>query len=63
MEREAEKFNKKADIRDAWLTDMTRILTNISFGTSASQVEAALKKHEAISTETVSRVSCCVLWS
>ncbi|ESO10412.1 hypothetical protein HELRODRAFT_183634 [Helobdella robusta] len=47
----AEKFEKKAILRESWLNDMTRIVSDQTFGNNTAQVEAALKKHEAITAD------------
>uniref|UniRef100_A0A915JNN2 Spectrin beta chain n=1 Tax=Romanomermis culicivorax TaxID=13658 RepID=A0A915JNN2_ROMCU len=62
LEQLATKFGRKADLRANWLKDMTDVL-NESFQTSKmtsstktlSQVEAAMKKHEAISADILSK--------
>ena len=46
----------QAALRDSWLNDMTGVLQDQNFGTSTTQVEAALKKHEAISADIEARV-------
>ncbi|KAI0237885.1 Spectrin beta chain, non-erythrocytic 1 [Lamellibrachia satsuma] len=51
----AQKFERKAALRDSWLNDMKTVLSDQNFGRSTSQVEAALKKHEAISADIESR--------
>ena len=47
----------QAALRESWLNDMKTVLSDQNFGRSTSQVEAALKKHEAISADIESRVS------
>ena len=46
----------QALLRDSWLNDMTTVLSDQNFGNNTTQVEAALKKHEAIATDIESRV-------
>ena len=46
----------QATLRDSWLNDMITVLSDQNFGSSTSQVEAALKKHEAICAEIDTRV-------
>jgi len=49
----------QAALRDSWLNDMTTVLAALSeqnVGNNTRQVEAALKKHEAISTDIDARV-------
>lgn len=50
-----QKFERKAALRDSWLQDMTAILSDQNYGSSSSQVEASLKKHEAISADVEAR--------
>ena len=52
----AEKFERKATLRESWLSDMITVLSDQNFGNNTSQVEAALKKHEAISSDIEARV-------
>ena len=52
----AEKFERKAALRESWLADMITVLSDQNFGNNTSQVEAALKKHEAISSDIEARV-------
>ena len=52
----AEKFERKAALRESWLSDMITVLSDQNFGNNTSQVEAALKKHEAISSDIEARV-------
>ena len=47
----------QAKLRDSWLNDMITVLSDHNFGNNTSQVEAALKKHEAICAEIDTRVS------
>ena len=51
----------QAALRESWLNDMKTVLSDQNFGRNTSQVEAALKKHEAISADIESRVSQCSL--
>ena len=46
----------QATLRDSWLNDMITVLSDQNFGNNTSQVEAALKKHEAICAEIDTRV-------
>ena len=52
----AEKFERKAALRDSWLSDMINVLSDQNFGNNTTQVEAQLKKHEAISSDIDARV-------
>lgn len=49
-------FFNQAALRESWLTDMTAILSDQNFGNRSDQVEAALKKQEAISADIEARV-------
>ncbi len=53
----ARKFERKAVLRDSWLKEMAALLSEAEFGKTAGQVEAALKKHQAISADILPRVS------
>ncbi len=57
LQQLAEKFERKAGLRESWVSDMTVVLSDQNFGNNTSQVEAALKKHEAISSDIEARVS------
>jgi len=53
----------QATLRDSWLGDMTTVLSALSeqnFGNNTQQVEAALKKHEAIAADIEARVRSLV---
>ena len=48
----------QAGLRDSWLNDMSRVLAqDQNYGNDTTQVEAALKKHEAVVAEIEARVS------
>lgn len=51
LEQMYARFDKKAKLREDWLSDMARILSNSSSFTSTSQIDAAFKKHEAIGAD------------
>ncbi|CAD6199906.1 unnamed protein product [Caenorhabditis auriculariae] len=51
LEQLAERFNRKADMRETWLTENQRLVSQDNFGNDLSSVEAATKKHEAIETD------------
>ena len=55
LEKLAERFQRKASLRESWVNDMTMVLTDQNFGNNTSQVEASLKKHEAISSDIEAR--------
>jgi len=49
----------QAALRESWLNDMTTVLSALSeqnFGNNTMQVEAAVKKHEAIAADIEARV-------
>jgi len=49
----------QAGLRESWLNDMMTVLSALSeqnFGNNTRQVEAALKKHEAIAADIEARV-------
>lgn len=45
------RFDKKAGMREAWLTENQRLVSQDNFGSDLASVEAATKKHEAIETD------------
>ena len=49
-------FYFQAGLRESWTNDMTAVLSDQNFGSNTTQVEAALKKHEAIAAEIETRV-------
>ena len=51
LEQLAEKFSRKAGLREAWLKDMSQVLDELNKGQDVHGVDAALKRHEAISTD------------
>ncbi|XP_052769142.1 spectrin beta chain, non-erythrocytic 2-like isoform X1 [Mya arenaria] len=55
LEQLAQRFRRKAEIRESWLMDMSQILEEKMVCNSAAQAEAAIKKHEAISAEILAR--------
>ncbi|EDO49576.1 predicted protein [Nematostella vectensis] len=55
LEKMAEKFQRKADLRESWLDDMVQVIDDELLGQDAATVEAALKRHEAISTDVKAR--------
>ena len=56
----AEKFARKAALRESWLNDMTQVLEELDKGQDVSAVDAALKRHEAISADVHAGVSFSV---
>ena len=51
MEQLAEKLNRKAALRESWLADMSQVLDELNKGQDVHAVDAALKRHEAISAD------------
>jgi len=49
--------NLQASLRESWLDDMMHVLEGEALGQDAATVEAAFKRHEAISTDVKARVS------
>lgn len=47
----------QASLRESWLDDMMHVLEGEALGQDAATVEAAFKRHEAISTDVKARVS------
>uniref|UniRef100_A0A5S6R1A2 Spectrin beta chain n=1 Tax=Trichuris muris TaxID=70415 RepID=A0A5S6R1A2_TRIMR len=55
LEQLARNFERKAKLRESWLREMTLIVQDFEFGRTVSQVEANVKKHEAISADILPR--------
>ncbi|NXX99778.1 SPTB1 protein, partial [Centropus bengalensis] len=53
LEQLARRFDRKAAMREAWLSENQRLVAQDNFGHDLAAVEAAKKKHEAIETDTV----------
>jgi len=45
------RFNRKAGMRETWLSENQRLVSQDNFGFDLTAVEAAAKKHEAIETD------------
>ncbi|KAL1791432.1 hypothetical protein HispidOSU_031447 [Sigmodon hispidus] len=52
LEQLARRFDRKAAMRETWLSENQRLVTQDNFGYDLAAVEAAKKKHEAIETDT-----------
>lgn len=50
------KFEKKSVLREGYLKEMIQVLSDPRYGASFSQVDATVKKHEAISADILARV-------
>ncbi|XP_027197243.2 spectrin beta chain, non-erythrocytic 5 kst [Dermatophagoides pteronyssinus] len=51
----ADSFYRKCNIRKSYLDEMIQVLSDVRYGNNLSQVEATIKKHEAISADILSR--------
>ncbi|XP_053908532.1 spectrin beta chain, non-erythrocytic 2 isoform X2 [Cuculus canorus] len=51
LEQLAARFDRKAAMRETWLSENQRLVAQDNFGTEMSAVEAAVRKHEAIETD------------
>ncbi|XP_075043168.1 spectrin beta chain, non-erythrocytic 4 isoform X2 [Mixophyes fleayi] len=51
LELLSQRFDQKAAMREAWLTENQRLVSQDNFGYDLSAVEAAMKKHEAIEAD------------
>jgi hypothetical protein len=56
LEQLARKFESKSQLRETWLREKTAVLQDIDFGSTSIQVEANVKKHEAIAADIIPRV-------
>nr|XP_020669027.1 spectrin beta chain, non-erythrocytic 2 [Pogona vitticeps] len=53
LEQLAARFDRKAAMRETWLSENQRLVSQDNFGSDISAVEAAVRKHEAIETDIV----------
>ncbi|XP_028968283.1 spectrin beta chain-like [Galendromus occidentalis] len=51
LEQLAARFDRKAGMRETWLSENQRLVSQDNFGGDLASVEAAAKKHEAIETD------------
>ncbi|XP_018115461.1 spectrin beta chain, non-erythrocytic 1 isoform X2 [Xenopus laevis] len=51
LEQLAARFDRKAAMRETWLSENQRLVAQDNFGVDLAAVEAALRKHEAIETD------------
>ena len=51
IEMLAQKFDRKCGMRENWISENQRLVSQDHFGTDLSSVEASAKKHEAIETD------------
>ena len=51
LEQLAARFDRKAGMRETWLSENQRLVSQDNFGFDMTAVEAAAKKHEAIETD------------
>lgn len=62
MEREAEKFRRKADLRSHWLTDKKAILEGIVFEDDVEQIQKATKMVDSVDADIGSKVRATFLF-
>ncbi|KRX93022.1 Spectrin beta chain, non-erythrocytic 1, partial [Trichinella pseudospiralis] len=55
LEQLARKFECKALLRETWLREMMVVLGEFNYGKTVSEVEASIKKHEAILADVLPR--------
>ncbi|VDK61916.1 unnamed protein product [Onchocerca ochengi] len=55
LELMAQKFERKAGLRDAWLREMSSVLQDFDLGRNIAQVEASMKKQQAIAADILPR--------
>ncbi|XP_057581524.1 spectrin beta chain, non-erythrocytic 2 isoform X3 [Hippopotamus amphibius kiboko] len=53
LEQLAARFDRKAAMRETWLSENQRLVSQDNFGLELAAVEAAVRKHEAIETDIV----------
>ncbi|XP_067877956.1 spectrin beta chain, non-erythrocytic 1-like isoform X6 [Heterodontus francisci] len=51
LEQLAQRFDRKAAMRETWLSENQRLVSQDNFGIDLAAVEAATRKHEAIETD------------
>eukprot|EP00061_Rhincodon_typus_P013853 g40481.t1 len=51
LEQLAHRFDRKAAMRETWLSENQRLVSQDNFGIDLAAVEAATRKHEAIETD------------
>lgn len=62
MEREAEKFQRKADLRSHWLADKKALLDNIAFDEDVEQIQKATKMVDSVDADIGSKVGCLFIF-
>ncbi|XP_040070142.1 spectrin beta chain, non-erythrocytic 1 [Ixodes scapularis] len=55
LENLACRFDRKSAVREGYLKEMIQVLSDPRYGSNLSQVEATVKKHEAISADILAR--------
>ncbi|XP_040266018.1 spectrin beta chain, non-erythrocytic 2 isoform X3 [Bufo bufo] len=53
LEQLAARFDRKAAMRETWLSENQRLVSQDNFGVDLAAVEAAVRKHEAIETDII----------
>lgn len=56
LENLACRFDRKSAVREGYLREMIQVLSDPRYGSNLAQVEATVKKHEAISADILARV-------
>ena len=56
LEQLAYKFERKSVLREGYLKEMIGVLSDPRYGSNLQQVDASVKKHEAISADILARV-------
>uniref|UniRef100_A0A1I7X9L2 Spectrin beta chain n=1 Tax=Heterorhabditis bacteriophora TaxID=37862 RepID=A0A1I7X9L2_HETBA len=56
LEQIAQRFNKKANLREVWLRNVQTVLEEMDHGRTATEVEKSLKKQQAIANDILARV-------
>lgn len=61
LDQLAEKFGRKATLRESWLADMSQVLEELDKGQDVHAVDAAIRRHEAISADVHAGVGAVVV--
>ncbi|VDO69394.1 unnamed protein product [Heligmosomoides polygyrus] len=55
IEQLAQRFHKKANLRESWLRNVQAVLEEMDHGRTATEVEKSLKKQQAIANDIIAR--------
>ncbi|KAK6047806.1 spectrin repeat-containing domain protein [Cooperia oncophora] len=55
LEQLAQRFHKKANLRESWLRNVQAVLEEMDHGRTATEVEKSLKKQQAIANDILAR--------